>query len=446
LPQRPIDTTLPSREGRSVPASGVVPAWSLTILHSPVSALVSHRFDLGAKLCVGRVEGAGVDVAIDDAKLSRGHATITRVGVIVEIRDQGSRNGTFVNGTRVAAGMLQPGDIVRIGDTLLELGDTPARVASDEPTLIGTAPAFLAAVDVADRVASSDMPVVILGETGTGKDVLARHIHKRSGRSGPLVAVNCAALADDLIESALFGHKRGAFTGATSDSPGLFLEAQGGTLFLDEIGELDIAHQAKLLRALDAREIIPVGGTRCVHTDARVIAATNIELAARTAAGLFRTDLYARLAGATIRMAPLRARRGDILALAERFLGQSSPTVERRLSAHAAERLLLHSWPRNIRELLSAMRLLVIQLGDRTEATRADVDAVLGPPVVVTSEEASRAIGTDDRPGMPTREELTTHLMRLRGNISRLATFYGKDGKQIYRWLKRYRLDPGGYR
>ncbi|HEU4730963.1 MAG TPA: sigma 54-interacting transcriptional regulator [Kofleriaceae bacterium] len=444
MPKRATDTTLPSREGFSVSGSGAS-AWSLTILHSPVRGLVSRRFDLGARLCIGRVERAGIDVAIDDAKLSRDHAMITRAGVIVEIRDQDSRNGTFVNGTRVSAGMLQPGDIVRVGDTLLELGDAPARDSCGEPTLLGTAPAFLAAVELADRVASSDLPVILLGETGTGKDLLAQHIHERSGRRGPMIAVNCAALADDLIESTLFGHRKGAFTGATSDSLGLFLEAQGGTLFLDEIGELGFAHQAKLLRALDAREIIPVGGTRCVHTDARVIAATNIELAARVADGGFRADLYARLAGAVIRMPPLRARRGDILGLAGRFLAQSTPAVERRLSGQAAERLLLHPWPRNIRELVSAMRRLALQLGDRAEVRRADVDAVLEAPLVATSE-ASRQLATDGVPGMPTREELTTQLAALHGNIIRLATCYGKDAKQIYRWLKRYQLDPRDYR
>src|SRR6267142_2785574 len=246
-----------------------------------------HAPESRGALCA---RGADVDVALDDPKLSRQHATITRAGVIVEILDQGSRNGTFVNGARVEAGMLRPGDIVRIGVKLLEVGDAPARAPAGHPTLVGTAPAFVAALELADRIASSDLPVIILGETGTGKDMLAHHLHERSGRSGSFVAVNCAALPDELVESTLFGHKKGAFTGATSDSPGLFLEARGGTLFLDEIGELDLAHQAKLLRALDAHEILPVGGTRRVHTDARVIAAPNIELPARIADGAFRAD------------------------------------------------------------------------------------------------------------------------------------------------------------
>jgi len=424
----------------------VASSWAVTILHTPVRTLVSRRFDLVLGLCFGRVAGADGDVALDDPKLSRQHATITRVGVIVEIRDHDSRNGTFVNGIRIEAGKLRPGDVVRIGDTLLELGDTPARAVTGDPTLIGTAPAFVAAVELADRVASSDLPVVILGETGTGKDVLAQRVHARSGRSGSFVAVNCAALPAGLVESTLFGHKKGAFTGATSDSPGLFLEAQGGTLFLDEIGELHAADQAKLLRALDSREIIPVGGTRRIDTDARVIAATNVDLPTRIADGGFRADLYARLAGAVVRMPPLRARRGDILGLAERFLAQSPPAVERRLSAQAAERLLLHPWPRNIRELLSAMRRLALHLGERAEVRRVDIDAVLDAPVAMTNDIPARPARQGGRPGMPTRDELVAQLAGMRGNVSQLAEHYGKDAKQIYRWLKRYRLDPGAHR
>jgi transcriptional regulator with PAS, ATPase and Fis domain len=442
VPRHPADATLSNIEGPSAAEGQVSSDWAVTVVSCPARALVSRRFELGSGLRFGR--GADVDVALDDPKLSRHHATITRVGIIVEIRDHGSRNGTFVNGARVEAGMLRPGDIVRIGDTFLEMGDASARAPTGERTLVGTAPAFLAAVELADRVASSDMPILILGETGTGKDLLARRVHQRSGRTGSFVAVNCAALPDELVEATLFGHKKGAFTGATTDSAGLFLEARGGTLFLDEIGELAVAHQAKLLRAVDSREIIPVGGTRRIHTDARVIAATNIELPARIADGGFRADLYARLAGAVLQLPPLRARRADILDLAERFLAEAGP--ERRLSANAAQRLLLHPWPRNIRELRSAMRRLGLLLGDRSEVTRADVDAVLEAPVSATTDRPSRSGGSGGRPGMPAREELEARMAGLRGNVSRLAEHYGKDAKQIYRWLKRYRLDPGSYR
>jgi len=441
----PTDTTLPSLERRSGAGSQPAATWTVTILHTP-DAAVGRHVALGGQLRLGRVPGPEVELAVDDPKLSRQHATLTRAGVIVEVRDQGSRNGTFVNGVRVEARMLRPGDIVRIGDTLLTLEEAPASAAQGDRTLVGTAPAFLAALSLAERVAGLDLPVLILGETGTGKDLLARHLHARSGRGGPLVAVNCAALPAELVEATLFGHRKGAFTGATADSPGLFLEAQGGTLFLDEIGELAPGHQAKLLRALDSREILPVGGTRHLHTDARVLAATNADLHRRIAGGAFRADLYARLAGAVVRLPPLRERRGDLLGLAERFLAEAPPAVRRRLSAQAAERLLLHLWPRNIRELQAAMHGLALRLGERAEVLRADVDAVLEAPGPVSQDRVPDPLPGRAHPAMPTRDELAAQLAGLHGNVSRLAALYGKDAKQIYRWLKRYQLDPTAHR
>jgi sigma-54 dependent transcriptional regulator, acetoin dehydrogenase operon transcriptional activator AcoR len=419
--------------------SRLAPDWGLTILHSPASALVGAYFPVDRELRFGRVAADDVDVAIDDAKISRRHAMLGRAGLVLELRDDGSSNGTFVNGERVAARMLRSGDIVRIGDTLGEIGTERPRPPSEDPTLVGTAPAFLDAVELASRVAASDLPVVILGETGSGKDVLARHIHARSGRPGELVAVNCAALPTDLADSALFGHRKGAFTGATGDNPGYFVEARDGTLFFDEVGELAPAHQAKLLRALEAHEIVPVGSTRRVAIDARVIAATNAELEVESQSGRFRADLYARLAGAVIRMPSLRHRRGDILPLAERFLAERPRA--RRFSTHAAERLLLHPWPQNIRQLRSTMRRLMLDLGDRTDVGSVDVDAVLAPPA---DPPGARRPGS--RLGRPARDELIAELASSRGNISRVAERYGKDAKQIYRWLRHHGIDPDGYR
>ncbi len=440
MTERPGTPTVPTLSARDAPGVASRSEWAITIVHCPIPTLVGHRFLVGKELRLGRVPAADVDVAVDDPKMSRRHATLTRAGLVIELCDDGSRNSTYVNGERISTRILRPDDIIRTGETLIWASDAPARAPSDDPTLVGSVPSFLAAIELADRVALLDVPVLILGETGTGKDVLARHIHMRSGRTGRFVAVNCAALPRELAESALFGHKKGAFTGAASDNPGFFVDAQGGTLFLDEVGELVVAHQAKLLRALDAREIVPVGGTRSVRVDARVLAATNVELLAETAAGGFRADLYARLAGSVIHMPPLRERRGDILALAARFLAQESGG--RRLSTHAAERLLLHPWPRNVRELLSAMRRVSLHVGDRTEIARADVEAVLDPVVTASLPPARRTARLET----PARDELVAQLSSLRGNVSRLAEHYGKDGKQIYRWLKRYGLDPEDYR
>ena len=435
MSERRDDRTLRSREGDQASVAAVA-AWGLMVLASPTRTLVNRHLPVECELRFGRVQADDVDVAIDDAKMSRRHARVRPHGSALELVDEGSSNGSFVNGERAAHKALVRSDIVRLGNTIFEVVDQPPRAAPNDAALIGAAPAFLAAIELADRVARSATPVLVLGETGTGKDLVSRRLHARSGRDGNFVAVNCAALPAELVESALFGHRKGAFSGATADATGFYREADGGTLFLDEIGELAIAHQAKLLRALDAGEIVPVGSSRPVRVDVRVVAATNVELLAATNSGHFRPDLYARLAGAVIRMPPLRARRGDILTLAEGFL------EGRRLSSQAAERLLLHPWPRNVRELSSTMGRLALRVGADAEATRADVEAVLEPPGVPPAATHPRG----PRPGAPAREDLVATLASLRGNVSRLAEHYGKDGKQIYRWLKAYGLDPGDYR
>jgi DNA-binding NtrC family response regulator len=436
------DPTVPSSAG-DLAGVGSPIEWAVTVLHCPVRGLVGSRFSLSRELRLGRTAADDVDIAIDDPKMSRRHLTLSRTGLVVELRDDGSSNGTHVNGERVRTQVLAPGDIIRIGETLVELGHASAVAPTGDPHLVGSAPAFLAAVDLAGRVAPWALPVLLQGETGTGKDALAHHIHTRSGRAGRFVAVNCAALPRELVESALFGHRKGAFTGATGDNPGFFVEAVGGTLFLDEVGELAVAHQAKLLRALDAGEIVPVGAARSIRVDARVLAATNADLLAETATGGFRADLYARLAGVVIHMPPLRRRRGDVLELALRFTSQQPP--ERALTAQAAERLLLHPWPRNVRELQSTMRRLCLHVGERAEITRADVDAVLEPPAGTTGAPPPTPPRRTRTPG-PSREELVALLSALHGNVSRLAEHYGKDGKQIYRWLKHHGIDPQDYR
>jgi DNA-binding NtrC family response regulator len=421
--------------------------WSATILYCPIRSLVGQRLSLERGLRVGRDRTSSTGendelISIDDAKMSRRHAKFTRNGLVIEVQDQGSKNGTSVNGPRLKAPqVLAPGDIVRMGDTIFVISDLAPGEVRAGPDLVGADPAFAAAVEAAERVAASSLPVLILGETGTGKDVLARHIHARSGRKGAFVAVNCAALQGELVESALFGHLRGSFSGATADRSGFFVEAHGGTLFLDEVAELATAHQAKLLRALDAHEIIPVGASRPLRVDVRVIAATNADLLTATTEGRFRDALRARLTGAMIAMPPLRARRGDILALAEWFLGELSGP--RTLSADAAEHLLLHPWPHNIRQLRMAIQHLCARVPAGGEIALYDVEAVLREPLGSASPPPvarTRAATT------PPREELVALLTSSAGNVSRIAEHYGKDVKQVYRWLKRYSLEAHAFR
>ena len=221
--------------------------------------------------------------------------------------------------------------------------------------IIGQSPAIRRACDLIARVARTDATVLITGESGTGKELAARAVHDSGDRrDGPFVPVNCAAMPGTLLESELFGHVRGAFTGAGADKPGLFAQADGGTLFLDEVGELDADVQAKLLRALQERKVRPVGGTAEVPFDARIVSATNRDLEAEIATGGFREDLYYRLAVVPIELPPLRVREGDVLLLARHFLARFAERYGlpmERFTAEAAARLTAHDWPGNVREL-----------------------------------------------------------------------------------------------
>ena len=418
----------------------------MTLVHSPSGEQVGASWTITSRIRFGRAPSDEVDVVVDDHKISRCHATFARAGLVVSLRDEKSSNGTFVNGRPVEHGasvVLRPDDIVRMGGTLfhLALGTLPA--GPTDPALLGRARAFLEAVARAERFAASAVPVLILGETGTGKDVLARYLHRKSGRSGEYVAVNCATLPQDLAEAALFGHRKGAFTGATTDQVGFFAQAERGTLFLDEIGELPLHQQPKLLRVLENHELVPVGSSKAVHVDVRVVAATHVDLPARAQSGAFREDLYARLAGAVIRLPPLAARRGDILDLARRFLAAQAPAARYRFSHHVAEALLLHAWPHNVRELRSAMQRLALLHPGGGDVTRGALGEILGEPAAPAKE---RADSPTRRGAGPARKELVERLTELRGNVNRIAEHYGKDPKQVYRWLKRHGLDPQDFR
>jgi DNA-binding NtrC family response regulator len=242
----------------------------------------------------------------------------------------------------------------------------PTRSEAEQEGLIGSSEAMRSVQKSIGMLADTDATVLITGETGTGKELVARAIHDHGHRGKkPFIAVNCAAIPGELLESELFGHVRGAFTGAVTDRIGAFREAEHGTLFLDEIGDMDIAMQAKILRALQERVVTPVGG-KPVTVDVRVIAATHRDLAERVREGRFREDLYYRLHVVPIHLPPLRERIADIVPLADHFLQQ---TGGKRLSAEAAARLIRHTWPGNVRELKNAMeRAAVLVRGDRVDA------------------------------------------------------------------------------
>jgi sigma-54-specific transcriptional regulator len=228
-------------------------------------------------------------------------------------------------------------------------------------------PASRDLLDQAERVAPTDATVLIIGETGTGKELIARHVHTQSGRSGPFIAVNCGAFSENLVEAELFGHEAGAYTGASGARAGWFEAANNGTLFLDEVGDLPLAIQVKLLRVLQERQVVRLGSRRPIEVNVRLVAATNVKLEQAVAAGHFRADLYYRLNVAVLALAPLAQRPGDIIALAEHFVGVFGRRLDLkgvRLSSGAREALLQYSWPGNIRELENVIHYALIVNSD----------------------------------------------------------------------------------
>ncbi|HVJ18282.1 MAG TPA: sigma 54-interacting transcriptional regulator [Polyangiaceae bacterium] len=338
--------------------------------------------------------------------------------------DAGSRNGTFLNGRALDSSVLNDGDVLRAGDTLLvfDYGDAMAERRNQ-----------------AARAAKSVLPVLLQGPTGTGKELLARYIHEQSARSGAYVPVNCAALPRELLAAELFGHTRGAFSGAAVSRPGLFAAAESGTLFLDEIGDMPLELQPSLLRAVELRTIRPVGADSEATIDVRIVAATNQDLDSACKAGRFRHDLHARLAQIVIHLPALTGRRREILALLRTLAEREG--AELTIEPDAAEAILLWEWPRNVRELEALVRSLVVVRGSTT-LTLAELTELKADVVEHLREEragADPAFGTEGNP-LADRERLRELIERAAGNISQVARELGVTRAQVYRWMKRLGL------
>lgn len=382
----------------------------------------------------------------------------------VRIRDLETKNGTYVNGARVPSAVLRDGDVVRVGDAVLLLRHEAAD-PEDAPlgALAGVSLAVRALRCELVRVATAPAPVLLLGESGTGKELAARALHEHSGRRGRLVAVNCSAIPEALAESQLFGHQSGSFTSASAEHEGWFRAAQAGTLLLDEVGELPLALQPKLLRALEEGQVTPVGSTRPRPVDVRVIAATNRELKTAVSAGRFRADLYARLCALVIELPPLRARKEDVLLLLKLQLGPAHPPLTTAL----AEALLLYDWPLNVRELVQLAAHLRYAVGKSEEL---DVWMVKGrlplsqPPLPETApaepaqaphlspdqvpdQEPDQVPDLDERgpPARPLpRAEVETLLRQHHGIVTRVAAAVGRSPRQIRRWIDQYGISYKG--
>jgi len=304
------------------------------------------------RLVVGKAESC--DLVVDDPCVSRVHCVLERRDGVLYVRDKGSRNGTFVNDRRVEGGELTPGAELTVGATrFLVLGPRSGGERSGFARLLGRDPAMVAAVEQARRVALTDVSVLIVGETGTGKELVAEAIHEASGRArGPFVAVNCGAFPRELIGSELFGHERGAFTGAAVEHDGVFVQADRGTLFLDELGELPLSQQPHLLRALESRRIRRIGSSFERAFDVRLVAATNRLTNLGTEQGALRVDLYHRVATVLIELPPLRARADDIPVLCDEILRELAVQHGKRTLSASAKRVLReYRWPGNVREL-----------------------------------------------------------------------------------------------
>jgi DNA-binding NtrC family response regulator len=332
-------------------------------------------------------------------------------------------------------------------DRVAELETKLLSQASEAGGLLGAAPSFLEARTLCERAAPTDVPVLVTGESGTGKEVFARYLHARSRRGGgPFVAINCGALAPSLLESTLFGHKKGSFTGAVGDAPGLFVEASSGTLFLDELGDMDPSLQVKLLRVLETGEVLPVGASRPVSTDVRVVSATHRPLAEMVAQKAFRDDLYWRVRGIEIALPRLADRVGDLPLLAQHFLNQGRTLVPRAgaatLSPGALRRLEAHGWPGNLRELRHEMQRALVMAAGRGEILEDDLSPALRRPATAAPAEAEASPGAtlEEKITALERREITAALAATGGNRSHAAQRLGLSRQGLLNKLDRYGL------
>ena len=390
-------------------------------------------------------------LTVPDRMISSTHARIVRRKQELWIEDLDSTNGVLVDGAKVTRKQLDDRAVVECGRTLFRVArDLPTPHEAPQDVDIGASdasrdfvtlvPALRRDWEAVRRVASSNASLLILAETGAGKEIAARIVHQASGRKGPFVAVNCGALTSSLAEGLLFGHVRGAFSGAHRDVPGFARESNGGTLFLDEIGDLPLSSQPALLRVLQEREVTPIGTSRSIRVDLRVIAATHRSLPQLSAQGHFRPDLLARLDGFTFTLPPLRDRLFDLALLLSSIVGRQEGRsfADLRMAPDAARALYQHAWPGNIREFEQCvLRALTLSDGDMI------LPEHLAFGVLSTSPAASPSAAA---PARAVPEDLRDRLRAHGGNIAAVARETGKAPLQVRRWLKKLGIDPNDYR
>lgn len=455
------------------PAQVIVPYLYLVLECERLSSL-------GARFCladIARVEiGRGVErrwvkdparglrLELPDRFLSQRHVEIVHADGAWRLRDLGSKNGTFVGAAAVSESVLADGDVIELGhsfflfkmETSVRGGRSvvDANALSSAPGLRTLVPSLEQSFTSVATLASSSLPLVILGETGTGKEVMARNVHQLSGRPGAFIGVNCGALPPNLVESELFGSKKGAFSGATEDRIGLVRSADRGTLLLDEIGDLPLTAQAVLLRTLQEAEVRAVGSAKAVPVDVRVLAATHHDLEGLVKKGRFRADLLARLSGFTVRLPALRERRADlgllIAALAKRSGSEAGAFT---LTVDAARAMLRYEWAMNIRELEQVLRAALVLAGSGQPADRPRTIGLEHLPENIRSGRSSRpppSVPRTRRAQAPDASERRAAFIATmeaqQGNVSAVARALGIARMQVHRWIRLYGVNPEDYR
>jgi len=424
------------------------------------------RFHRGSRSIERGASGAErmLTLAFPDGRMSSSHGRLIRHEERWLLDDPASKNGVVVNGALTRKAVLGDGAVLELGRSFFlfrrsRIDRCPAHLAGDvtaeqlppwPPGMATFSPALARDFESLVQLAPAPVPILLLGETGTGKEVVARALHELSRRAGDFVAVNCGALPPSLVEGELFGHRKGAFSGAVGERRGLVRSADRGTLFLDEIGELPTAAQAALLRVLQEREVLPIGDDRPVAVELRLVAATLHDLTATLGDGRFRKDLYARLAGRVVQLPPLRDRREDlgllVSALLRRLGGRGV-----RFTPTALRALVGYAWPLNVRELEQALASAVALAADGAIDLEHLPRAVTAPASAVASPVPGPEPDPDpDLELSPEELELRATLLALfaqhGGNVVAVAAALGKRRAQIYRWIKRFAIDLAAFR
>ncbi len=458
-------STLTRDTGAAATTRETTTAAAITLLlecDRPLAGSLHHPLAGVREVAIGRAESertvvrtegersAKLELGVPDARISSAHARFVLDIDQWVVEDLGSKNGIKVNGVARTRAVLSDGDLIEVGHTaFLFRGPQQASPAADDsdaspqPGLVTLLPSLARAFDDLAQVTSTATSILLIGETGTGKELVARAVHTLAARTGAFIAVNCGALPATLVESELFGYTKGAFSGAISDRLGLVRSADRGTLFLDEIGDLSPSSQASLLRVLQERVVTPLGSSQQIPVDLRVVAATHHDLVAMLEAGTFRRDLYARIAGFTLRLPAVRERREDLGLLIAALLPRVAPdrADKIQLSCEALRALVEHEWPHNVRELEACLGVAVaLARGGPIRIEHLPESVREGAPV--ESSPGQRLSAADEQ----RRAELEALLVTHAGNISAVARESGKARTQIQRWMKRFGLDSERYR